>query len=174
MFYRSPRQELQEIEADPSGGYGPASTPTLFLDYPSAVYEQAQNLVLNSGGNNLTKEEIEFYIAQCGTPSASPLYTEANLSRQQEADAPPLHYPSEKQIPDPLELIFFQSYSEESEPTSSGQSSPSISGSYCSSVADSPLQPPHEASYGSPNFELRQSTPRIFPDRNLDTQHPSR
>jgi len=170
----SPRQELREIEADPSGDYGFGSTPIVPSEYPPATYEQPQILALNDG-NNFTEECTRLCVAQCQLLSTAPFYPQESLSWQQEANILPVHYLSEKLIPDRVGPIYFVlSYSDERDTTSSGQSSPSIFGGFFPSVADSPPQFPHGASYGSFDLELHQFTPGSFPDRNCDTQQLSR
>lgn len=173
----SPRQGLQEIEADPSGDYRFASNlqvsyngphldhpPILSLNRPLAAYERPQNSG-NDNGNNFA-ETILF-------PSTLPFYHEMDLDWLQVANAQLLHALCEKQKLCLLELglCLEAAAGDESDTTASGPSSPSTPGDYYSPVAASPPQTPHEASYDS---LLGQSTPGNFSDMNRGIQQSNR
>jgi len=169
----SPRQELQEIGTDPSGGYESERIPFVSSGRPPAVCGQPQNLALHGDGNNFTEENMELCLPQSWPQSTLLWYDEENLRRQQDSDVSYFLCLPEKRIPDQVEPIY-QSYSGESDPLSSGQSSPSIFGEFRPSVTDSLPPPYEEAPYDSLISEVHQSTPGISPDTNLDTRHPSR
>ncbi|PUU82787.1 hypothetical protein B9Z19DRAFT_1190157 [Tuber borchii] len=188
----SPKQELQEIEADPSGGYGFASNPQIpydhlpimFPGYSLAAYERPQNLAGNDDGSNFT--EAGFSKEQHRSPATPPFYPKTDLDWSHEADVqspydfheketwgvPELSfYPQaahEKQIlglPG-LGLSFQGAADDESDTTSSGPSSPSTPGDCYPGVIVSQPQPFHEASYDSTNLGPYQSTPGSFSDTN--------
>lgn len=182
MLYRiepqpcNSRQELQEIEADPSGDYGFVSNrghlghpPIVCPGYHLVGYERPQNLVHKGDGSNFA--EAGFGI-EYRSPSTPPPYLEEYLGWQQEADAQPFYNLPGKQMWDRVGLTPCPqiSHSDESYIAGSEQSSPSILEGYCLSSAGSLPQTPHEISYSNLSLELYKSTTGTPPDRNWGTQ----